>query len=105
MTKIELKCPYCGADLSEDDGLDTFFCKYCGGKIVLDGISDEIVKAKVKSKEIDYKKYKIRSEMEEKDREYRRKVEQEWRDKKSTLFAMAMCVLVLFALAVAWRYF
>ena len=31
--------------------------------------------------------------------------EQEWRDKKSTLFAMAMCVLVLFALAVAWRYF
>lgn len=30
---MELKslfCPNCGASLEVEDGLDTFFCKYCG---------------------------------------------------------------------------
>lgn len=31
-----LSCPNCGANLEIEDGIDTFFCKYCGYKIILE---------------------------------------------------------------------
>lgn len=45
-----LKCPNCDGSLEIEDGIDTFFCKYCGQKIVLEGQSKETIKAKVKIK-------------------------------------------------------
>ena len=47
MNVISLKCPNCGGELEVEDGLDTFYCKYCGHKIVLDGQSEYVIKAKV----------------------------------------------------------
>ena len=32
----ENRCPYCGAVLTIEQDLTTFFCKYCGGKIYVD---------------------------------------------------------------------
>ena len=32
----EQRCPYCGANLIPESGLSTFFCKYCGGRILVD---------------------------------------------------------------------
>ena len=46
MNMIQLKCPNCGADLEVEDSLDSFFCKYCGTKILLDGQSSTAYTAK-----------------------------------------------------------
>ena len=46
MEFVELKCPSCGADLKVENGLDIFYCQYCGTKIVLNGQSDIVVEAK-----------------------------------------------------------
>ena len=51
-----LKCPGCGGALELEDGLDTFFCKYCGYKIVLSGQSDAAYKAKTVAKKLEHKK-------------------------------------------------
>ena len=41
-----LKCPNCTGALEVEDGLDTFFCKYCGYKIVMADLSEAAYKAK-----------------------------------------------------------
>lgn len=46
MTFHQLKCPNCGATLNVDNGLDTFFCQYCGTKLISDGQSDVAIRAK-----------------------------------------------------------
>ncbi len=46
MTFHQLKCPNCGATLNVDNGLDTFFCQYCGTKLISDGQSDMAIRAK-----------------------------------------------------------
>ena len=40
MNTYKLSCPSCNAELSPVDGIDTFYCQFCGAKIVLDGTSD-----------------------------------------------------------------
>ena len=37
MQVIHLQCPSCGNNLEVEDGLETFFCQYCGHRIVLSG--------------------------------------------------------------------
>lgn len=64
---INLKCPNCDQILEVEDELDTFYCKYCGGKIIL---SDEArLNAKIKIKEIEHnttlQKLKMEKEMQE----------------------------------------
>lgn len=54
MEFISLKCPNCGGSLEIEDGIDTFFCKYCGQKLVLEGQSKETISAKVKVKEFQH---------------------------------------------------
>ncbi len=53
MELITLKCPNCGADIEIENGIDTFYCKYCGYKIILDGQSDAAINAKVRLKELE----------------------------------------------------
>lgn len=54
---MELKslyCPNCGAAVTPVDGLDTFYCQYCGYQIHLDGMSDEAYKARTKVKQMEH---------------------------------------------------
>lgn len=53
MKLVTLKCPNCGADIEIENGIDTFYCKYCGYKIILDGQSDAAINAKVRLKEVE----------------------------------------------------
>lgn len=46
-----LNCPQCGASIEAEDGIDTFFCKHCGNKIVISGQSDAAYNAKVRIQE------------------------------------------------------
>ena len=48
MKLITLKCPNCGATLEIENGLDMFFCKYCGHQIMLTNLSREVIRAKTK---------------------------------------------------------
>ena len=41
-----LTCPKCNANLDVENDLDTFYCKYCGNKILIGGQSDEAYRAK-----------------------------------------------------------
>lgn len=69
---ITVKCPHCGSSLNVDDGLDTFYCQYCGTKIVMTDLSDAAYEAKTKiknmqhqeamaDKKYEFKKFKIAS--------------------------------------------
>lgn len=48
-------CPSCGADLDIENGIDTFYCKYCGTKVILENQSDATVKAKETIKKLEHK--------------------------------------------------
>lgn len=47
-----LQCPNCGATLSIEDGLDTFFCQYCGTKVMFEGQSDAAYEARTRVKQM-----------------------------------------------------
>lgn len=49
-----LRCPNCDGNIEVEDGLDIFFCKYCGYKIVLEGQSDEAYRAKTRIKDMEH---------------------------------------------------
>lgn len=75
-----LKCPNCDAALEIEDGIDTFFCKYCGYKIVLTDMSDASYNAKVQVKQMEHQE-KLR------DKEYaqeRYKMEFKQKDERHT---------------------
>ena len=46
MEIIQLRCPNCNAELSAENDLDTFYCKYCGTKILLANQSSATIRAK-----------------------------------------------------------
>lgn len=73
MKEHAVKCPNCGAALEDVDNLDTFFCKYCGYKIILDGQSDESYRAKVKIKAMEHAERMATKKFEQE----RYKIEQE----------------------------
>lgn len=50
MNLKSLHCPNCGGTIETEDGLDMFYCKYCGHKIVLESQSPAAYKAKTKIK-------------------------------------------------------
>ncbi|MBE6877306.1 MAG: hypothetical protein E7496_11420 [Ruminococcus sp.] len=53
MKLITLKCPHCNAMLEVQDGIDTFYCMYCGNKVMLEGMSKAAYRAKTKVKEME----------------------------------------------------
>lgn len=50
-----LECPKCGSEVDVENGLDTFYCKYCGAKIQMDGLSPEAYDARVQIKQLEHK--------------------------------------------------
>ena len=53
MEFVQMKCPNCGADLEVEDSIDSFYCKYCGTKILVEGQSKHVVNAKTKIRMMD----------------------------------------------------
>lgn len=98
---MELKslfCPNCGASLEVEDGLDTFFCKYCGYKILLQGQSKAAYDAKVRVKHMEYKERL----QEKRDAQERYRMEFKQKDERRTLAIVfgifgaiiAMCLII-----------
>lgn len=49
-----LRCPNCSAKIKEVNGVDTFYCQYCGYQIVMDGMSRASYAAKTRMLEMEY---------------------------------------------------
>ena len=47
MKIYSLVCPKCHGQLEVEEGLDTFYCKFCGNKIILDDLSKEHYRIKI----------------------------------------------------------
>jgi len=94
MKLVQMKCPNCDADLSVDDGIESFYCQYCGTKIILDGQSDTAIKAKVASKAID------KVEAMHKARLKQKAIEEE-KQRKQFPFIMAFIVIAMVVLFMA----
>ena len=96
-----IRCPNCNAELEIEDGIDTFFCKYCGTKIIVDGQSDAIIKAKA-----DIRKAEIEKELREKEMTFElRQQEQKSKDsfRNGLLAILASGILLLFgSCSVKW---
>ena len=63
---LKLDCPHCGAVLEPKDGLDTFFCTYCGGKIIISEMSDAAYQARVDIKKLEKNVELHKTELEHK---------------------------------------
>lgn len=93
-----LSCPNCGASLEVEDGLDTFFCKYCGYKILLQGQSKAAYDAKVRVKHMEHKERL----QEKRDAQERYRMEFKQKDERRTLAIafgifgaiIAMCLII-----------
>lgn len=83
-----LFCPNCGASLEVEDGLDTFFCKYCGYRILLEGQSKAAYEAKVRVKHMAHKERL----QEKRDAQERFRMEFKQKDEKRTLL-IVFCAL------------
>lgn len=91
MKMIQIKCPSCNGTLETEDGLDTFYCKYCGQKIVLIEQDEHVIAAKVAMKTMEHEERMYRLMMEEERKDKRYKDRQAW-------IAFAVIMLVCFLL-------
>lgn len=94
---MELKslfCPNCGAGLEVEDGLDTFFCKYCGSKILLEGQSKAAYDAKVRVKRMEHKERL----QEKRNAQERYRMESKQKDERRTMAIALAGFGILFAI-------
>ena len=106
MKIVQLKCPNCGASLEAEDNLETFFCKYCGQKIILAEQSNAQIGAKVFGKLLDHREKMHQMKAEE---ERIRRAEQIAEKKRADrivwigIICMAGLSLILLLLSVILR--
>lgn len=105
MELIQLRCPNCGAELEIENGIDSFFCKYCGTKILLHGQSKDAIKSKTKLKMMDkvhemqqthYQQQLVKEEIK------RKKAEQ---DRKNSMKALMIMLVVAAAFFIGIHFF
>lgn len=94
-----LNCPKCGANLSIENGIDSFYCQYCGHHIMLEGQSDEVVKEKIKL-ERDKLAYRRTSELWDKWHEEQKQIREQREEQKSK--NVWILVLGLLVIAAIW---
>ena len=100
-TKVEtvsVTCPRCGGEVKTVDGLDTFYCLYCGNRVVLSGMSDASYEAKTKAR-----KYEKEERMQANAFSHEKEmyIMQKEEEKKSTKrFLIISALVVLFILGV-----
>lgn len=89
-----LFCPSCSASLEVEDGLDTFFCKYCGHRILLQDQSKAAYDAKVRVKHMEHKERL----QEKRDAQERYRMEFKQKDERRTLVIVFCALGVFFAM-------
>ena len=113
MKMVKLVCPHCGATLSIGDGIDSFYCQFCGGKILLTEQDKNTLDAKVKLKEFEHKErlkseelsYQERLQKSQQEHELR-KIAEKGRTKRSNnrlegLFILPLILLLILIMCAA----
>lgn len=100
METKKIQCPHCGAELEPKDGIDSFYCSYCGGEVILEGLSDAAYRAKVQIKEMEHRETLKDKEFEQE--KYRTEVEKEKKKRslKTSMGAIALYLLLMAMLAI-----
>ena len=96
MNLYTLKCPNCGSSLEIEDGIDIFFCKYCGQKIMLEGQSKEAIKAKVSIKGMEHEENLADKKYEHE--RYKMMMEEKEKKRDDRSFLIIVCLMLLFVL-------
>lgn len=87
----QLKCPNCGATLTIENDIDTFFCQYCGTKLIADGQSDVAIRAKA-----DIKLAEKAIERERQQQEYEERKARYEDESMTKAFLIFVGVIILF---------
>ena len=73
MRLINLECPSCHANLQVDSSRDSFYCTYCGARVLLDyegtryvyvdeaGVKEAEVKERIRLKELEIEEQKLKA--------------------------------------------
>lgn len=105
MKLVQMRCPNCKATLDVQNGIDTFFCTYCGTPLMLDGQSKSALKAKVRIMEMEHEERIQDRRFEHEERTQRNKYNNEaarWsRKHKSDRFDLKKKVVLIIAPFVA----
>ena len=95
MKIIQLRCPSCGSTLEAEDGLEVFYCKYCGQKIILSEQSPDALKAKVAVKQMGHEERMQMNDLDYKTRIFMLEIEEKRRKDKIALIGIAISILIL----------
>lgn len=95
-----LKCPSCGATLDIEDGLDIFYCKYCGRKIIISDMSDAALSARVQIRQMEHEeqmqleqmRHQARMREQKFERERRKEEQKKKEDRKGTIILSLMMI-------------
>ena len=94
-----LECPKCHATLENDnENLGTFFCKYCGQKIVVEELQDAAMKVKVREMELEHEEKKMAFEQQNRNIIYAQEKEKSAIDEKRRLIVFVVSIAVCFAM-------
>lgn len=96
MNFVQMKCPNCGADLEIENGIDSFYCKYCGTKILLEGQDEETLKAKRHAKTMDSLKDMQKEYHEDRQRREEENRKNSWTAMKMLIIWFAIMLLYMF---------
>lgn len=96
MEFVQMKCPNCNANLEVENGLDSFYCKYCGTKIMLSGQSSAAYVTKTASQIVN----RLLDQREAAREEKRRREEQNNKEATKVLIGMAVFIVVIFILMI-----
>lgn len=97
-----LSCPNCGASVEIEDGIDTFFCKYCGYKIILEGQSDAAYRAKIRVKGMEHDERMVDKKYAQERYKIEHKAKEEHAKVKRTVLIVLACVLAYVVLFVGY---
>ncbi len=99
---VSATCPQCGASLEIEDGIDTFFCKYCGEKVVLTNQDAKTLKAKTAVKKFEHREKMTDKLIGHLNERATRKAEEKEKQRKDVnkamlvlLAVMAVCMIML----------
>ena len=67
MKLYPLTCSNCGASIEIQDGIDVYYCKTCGYKMILEGQSNAAYNAKMKVKGMEHEERMVDKNMHKKD--------------------------------------
>ena len=96
-----LECPKCHATLENDDeNLGTFFCKYCGQKIVVEELQEVAYKTKVREMELEHEEKKMEFEQNKQSISYAQEKEKRAIEEKNRTKTILICCGLIGAILV-----